>query len=289
MRSSPRLTGQAVPPAALSALAAIVLAASGLSVPASATSASATSASATSASATSASATSASATSASATSASRARGPGAKARPAASPVLEVGDSLGIDLGWGLTDELAGSQHRLVAVAVGDTGLAEPSYYDWPAQLAVDLRLYHPGTVVVFLGANDVESFYSANRFLPFGSPGWAAFYAKRVAKMMDVAISAGAKVLWVGMPPMEDPSFSSDMATLNVVYRAEALAHRPDVSYYASWRVLGGPQGQYRAVLAGPDGEQVVLRAPDGVHVTRAGGDLLAKAIVARLKRLGWL
>jgi hypothetical protein len=201
-------------------------------------------------------------------------------------VLEVGDSLGIDLGWGLSDELSGSRDRLIAAAVGDTGLAEPSYYDWPAQLTVDLHLYHPGTVVVFLGANDVESFYSANRFLPFGSPAWAAFYGRRVAEMMDEAVGAGAKVLWVGMPPMEDPNFSSDMAALNAVYRSEALAHRPDVSYYASWRVLGGPQGEYRVA---PAGEQVALRAPDGVHITRAGGDLLAKAVLTRLDRLGWL
>ena len=256
------------------ALVAIVLAGSAFSMGASTTSAATTSAALTRPFT----------TGASTTRASTAR------RPApARPVLEVGDSLGIDLGWGLTDELSGSRDRLVAVAVGDTGLAEPSYYDWPAQLAVDLRLYHPGTVVVFLGANDVESFYSANRFLPFGSPGWAALYGKRVAKMMDEAVSAGAKVLWVGMPPMEGPSFSSDMATLNAVYRTEALAHRPDVSYYASWRVLGGPQGQYRGALTGPGGEQVALRAPDGVHITRSGGDLLAKAVVTRLKRLGWL
>ena len=168
------------------------------------------------------------------------------ASPAPRPVLEVGDSLGIDLGWGLTDELSGSRHRLIAAAVGDTGLAEPSYYDWPAQLSVDLRLYHPGTVIVFLGANDVESFYSSNRFLAFGSPGWAGFYGKRVAKMMDEAVRAGAKVLWVGMPPMEDPSFSSDMATLNAVYRSEALPIDLTSATYASWRVLGGPQGQYR-------------------------------------------
>jgi peptidoglycan endopeptidase LytF len=209
--------------------------------------------------------------------------------PPARPVLEVGDSLGIDLGWGLTDELSSSRHRLIAVAVGDTGLAEPSYYDWPAQLAVDLRSYHPGTVVVFLGANDVESFYTSDRFLAFGSPGWAAFYGKRVAKMMNEAVSAGAKLLWVGMPPMEDPSFSSDMATLNAVYRAEAISHRPDVSYLASWRVLGGPQGQYKGAVTGPEGDEVALRAPDGAHITRAGGDLLAKAVVARLKRFGWL
>ncbi|MGD0809484.1 MAG: DUF459 domain-containing protein [Acidimicrobiales bacterium] len=210
------------------------------------------------------------------------------APPSAGPVLEVGDSLGIDLGWGLADELTGIKHRLIAAAVGDTGLAEPSYYDWPAQLAVELRLYHPATVVVFLGANDVEGFYTTDRFLPFGSPGWAALYGKRVAQMMDEATSTGAKVLWVGMPPMESQSFSSDMATLNAVYRTEAIAHRPDVSYLASWRLLGGPHGQYRESQTGVD-DEVALRAPDGVHITRAGGDLLAKAVIARLKRFGWL
>jgi len=209
--------------------------------------------------------------------------------PPAGPLLEVGDSLGIDLGWGLTDELSGSRHRLIDAALGDTGLAEPSYYDWPAQLSVDLRLYHPRTVIVFLGANDVESFYTSNRFLAFGSPGWAAFYGTRVAKMMEEAASAGARLLWVGMPPMESPSFSSDMAALNGVYRAEAIAHRLDASYLASWRVLGGPQGQYRGALIGPAGAVVALRAPDGVHITRAGGDLLAKDVLARLQRFGWL
>jgi hypothetical protein len=213
---------------------------------------------------------------------------GTKVPPPAGPVLEVGDSLGIDLGWGLSDELP-KNHRLIAAAVGDTGLAEPSYYDWPAQLSIDLASYHPATVVVFLGANDVESYYTSNRFLAFGTPGWAAFYGKRVAKVMDEAVAKGAKVLWVGMPPMEDAGFSSDMAQLNAVYRAESLAHRPDVSYFASWRVLGNPQGQYREVLPGTGEDAVDLRAPDGVHITRAGGDLLAKAVVARLKRLGWL
>jgi len=171
----------------LRALVAVVLAASGFAVPVATTSPSRPSASG--------------------VKASRLKVPGPKASPAAGPVLEVGDSLGIDLGWGLSDELPGSRHRLVVAAVGDTGLAEPSYYDWPAQLIVDLRLYHPATVVVFLGANDVESFYSNNRFLPFGSPGWAAYYGGRVAKMMDEAVGAGAKVLWVGMPPMEGRVF----------------------------------------------------------------------------------
>jgi hypothetical protein len=174
------------------------------------------------------------------------RAPTKAAAVPAGPLLEVGDSLGIDLGWGLSDKMAGGSRRFIGLAVGDTGLAEPSYYNWPAHLAADLRAYHPGTVVVFLGANDVEGYYAGGRFLAFGTPGWAAFYGRRVAATMEEAVAAGARLLWVGMPPMEDTSFSSDMATLNAVYMAQASAHGPDVSYLSSWTVLGGPQGQYR-------------------------------------------
>jgi hypothetical protein len=204
-------------------------------------------------------------------------------------VLEVGDSLGIDLGWGLSDELAASKHEFIGAAVGDTGLAEPWYYNWPAQLDSELHAYRPAIVIVFLGANDVESYYVDNRFLSFGSPAWARYYGLRVATMMDECAAAGAWLLWVGMPPMEDPSFSNDMAVLNAVYKFEATAHGRDVRYMSSWGALGGRDGQYEGAVPGPNGQQVVLRAPDGTHITRAGGDLLAKAVVGELARLKWL
>ena len=129
--------------------------------------------------------------------------------PRTGPVLEVGDSLGIDLGWGLQQELAGSGHEFIDAALGDTGLAEPSFYDWPRHLAAEAAEYRPGLVVVFLGANDVENLYVDGQYHPFGSRGWAATYGQRVADTMEQAITAGARVLWVGMPPMANSSFSA--------------------------------------------------------------------------------
>jgi len=210
-------------------------------------------------------------------------------QPVKGPILEVGDSLGIDLGWGLQAELAGSGHPFLGEAVGDTGLAEPSYYDWPAHLASYLAEYHPGLVVVFLGANDVENLYAGGRFDPFGGKGWRQAYGSRVASMMDEATAAGAKVLWVGMPPMAQPDFSADMATLNALYRAQATRHTPAVKFFSSWTVLGDAHGQYEQGPPGAAGEENPWRTADGVHMTTQGADHLARAIVAYLKEEGWL
>jgi hypothetical protein len=209
--------------------------------------------------------------------------------PVKGPVLEIGDSLGIDLGWGLQTELAGRGHAFLGEALGDTGLAEPWYYNWPAHLATYLTEYHPGLLIVFLGANDVENLYVGGVYDPFGSRGWVAAYGGRVATMMNEATAAKARVLWVGMPPMGDPSFSSDMATLNAVYQAQAARHGPDVAYFASWTVLGTAQGQYLQGPPGPGGDDNPWRDPDGVHITTQGADVLATAVVAHLKTKGWL
>jgi hypothetical protein len=50
-------------------------------------------------------------------------------------VLEIGDSLGIDLGDQLQSQFdATGLVTTTVAALGDTGLANLSYYDWPAQL-----------------------------------------------------------------------------------------------------------------------------------------------------------
>ncbi|HUB69275.1 MAG TPA: DUF459 domain-containing protein [Acidimicrobiales bacterium] len=203
------------------------------------------------------------------------------------PVLEVGDSLGVDLGWGLATALEGTGHAFVGAAVGDTGLAEPEYYNWPAHLASDLSSYRPGLVVVFLGANDVENLYSGGRFDPFGTKPWAAAYGQRVSDVLQEVRRAGARTLWVGMPPMGNPSFSGAMGVLNAVYQARVALEQPGATYFSSWDVLGN-QGVYEAGPPGFAGNGVVWRAPDGVHITQAGADVLAGALVHYLRVIGW-
>jgi hypothetical protein len=199
-------------------------------------------------------------------------------------IVEVGDSLGEDLGIGLTAELAGASHvHLEALAVGDSGLVQTAYYNWPAALSRDLARFHPQLVVVMLGGNDCQSFYDGPTLEEPGTASYDRVYAARVGAFMSEALAARARVLWVGLPIMQSPTFSSCMSELNRAYRAEALAH-PGALYWPSWQLFESPQGGYAEYLS-LGGHEVEVRDPDGVHIDPpAGTDLIGAAVVREIE-----
>lgn len=72
-------------------------------------------------------------------------------------IIEIEDSLGEDLGLGLQDTLTDvPEVKFAPLAIGDTGLADLAYYNWPRALAYDLAECHPAIVIVFLGGNDCQ-------------------------------------------------------------------------------------------------------------------------------------
>jgi len=200
-------------------------------------------------------------------------------------IVEVGDSLGEDLGFGLGDyEFASDPFvRVIQAAKGDTGLARPDYYNWPAELESLLHEYRPGIVIVFIGGNDAQNFIQGSQYAGFGGAIWHRLYAARVALMMSEALHGGARVVWVGMPIMQDPGFSAEMQMLNSIYQAEAARH-PGVIYFSSWSVFCNAEGQYTA-SATIGGQYVLLRDPDGVHIASGGGDLLAQDLVGPMEK----
>jgi len=203
-------------------------------------------------------------------------------------ILVIGDSIGADLGVGLGDLFGENPAiHLVTDSVGSTGLARPDYYNWPAQLEVELAEYHPGIVVVMLGGNDAQSFDVGTRYVGFGSAAWRTIYAARVATVMREATSAGARVLWAGMPIMSPSSNLSnvDMSQLNAVYQAQAATH-PGVTYFSSSSVLESSSGGYAEYLPNAEGTLVQVRDPDGIHIEVPDGtDLLARAAIVAMDK----
>ena len=208
---------------------------------------------------------------------------GAPSAAAPLQVLTVGDSLGIDFGQTLVNDLAatGVVHAVLDGHI-DTGLARPDYFDWQAELQADLARYQPQAVVVFIGANDPQNFIDGGSALAYGTPAWSDAYARRVGAFMDAATSAHARVLWVGMPPMADPTLNAKMQVLNAIYQSQASAH-PGVTYFPSWTALSGGQGGYAAFLPDASGNEVTVREPDGTHIAPAGAERLARAAIAAL------
>ena len=201
-------------------------------------------------------------------------------------VLIVGDSVGLDLGQPLVNTLAG-YGDVTTYLDGriDTGLSRPDYFNWPAELQVDLTNQQPNLVVVMIGANDPQGLVTPGGSLRFGQPGWDEAYSARVAAFIAEANAAGAHVLWVGMPPMRDPGLDAALKHLNGLVEAQVTQTRSGgASYLSSVPSLGDKQGAYVPFLPDASGAEVNVRTPDGIHLTPGGGARLAAAVAGAMQ-----
>ena len=201
-------------------------------------------------------------------------------------VLVVGDSVGLDLGQPLVSAL-GSYGDVSTYLDGrvDTGLTRPDYFNWPAELQVDLTNQQPQLVVVMIGANDPQGLVTPNGSLAFGQPGWDQAYSARVASFIAEANTAGAHVLWVGMPPMQNPGLNAELMHINALVQAQvAQVKGGGATYLSSVPSLGDANHGYAAYLPDASGAVVNVRTPDGIHLTPGGGARLAAAVVAAMQ-----
>jgi hypothetical protein len=110
-------------------------------------------------------------------------------------------------------------------------------------------------------------------------------YAGRVAAFMQLTQSGGATVLWIGMPPMQSPPLSSEMADIDVIDQREAALRTPPIHFISSWTLLGTPQGAYSPFITNAAGQVIDVRTPDGIHLTPAGGEVLSQTVLNYLRR----
>lgn len=200
-------------------------------------------------------------------------------------VLVVGDSIGLDLGQPLVNDLAAT--GVVTPTLDgrvNTGLSRPDYFDWSAELRVDLANRQPQLVVVMMGANDPQSLVGAGAGTPYGTPAWNTEYGQRAGSFMDEAIAAGAHVLWVGMPPMARSDLNSEMQVVNGIVESEIAARPVGATYLGSSSVLADSQGNFTAYLPDPSGAEVNIRTPDGTHLSPGGGEVLSRAVIQSMR-----
>jgi hypothetical protein len=97
------------------------------------------------------------------------------------------------------------------------------------------------------------------------SPAEYERWGDRVAELTRVFTDAGARVVWLQPPPRPEGTVSPTWdATVAAVSALPGVSFRPT-----------------GALVAGPDGRWTqALRDPDGVHLTRDGGDRMAADIV---------
>lgn len=197
----------------------------------------------------------------------------------------AGDSFAEWLGADLTS--FGQRSGVVSTSTDgkiSSGLANPTFFDWPTRLSQAVASNRPDVVVIILGANDLNGVSSSAGYFAPGTPGWMAEYGRRQGEIMDIVGKSGAQLYWISQPPMRDPGQNNAAHAVNESALAQ-IATRPWVHYVDSWTLFSDRNGNYAAAMTDVTGRTIILRQDDGLHLSREGTTWLASAAYTQIRR----
>ncbi|HEX8957342.1 MAG TPA: DUF459 domain-containing protein [Burkholderiaceae bacterium] len=195
-------------------------------------------------------------------------------------VLLVGDSMMQGVAPHVARALQKANIASLDLSKQSTGLAYPSYFDWPATVQKAIPDSGITVMVVLLGANDTWDIYVGGRAERFGSEKWQAVYAQRIDSMVKFAESRNVRVIWLGAPNMGREKINSGVKILNHLYQTE---NNDGLARYVSTRELlsgGDDTDVYQKHITTEDGKTVTVRTDDGIHFTRVGQEMLSNLIL---------
>ncbi len=207
-------------------------------------------------------------------------------------ILALGDSLMLDLQYGLARVL-GARDDVLLTGKGALGFGfTVPHWDWDEDVLTDYDLSvaqaRPEVIVMMIGANEFEGHVVEGEALPAGSDRWREVLAERADEAVAHWLAGGGHVYWWTTPLMRDSRFSA-VDDLNVVWEDTMGVWAPAGSVLDSMEVLGDGDGRYRDEIVNEDGSIVPLRKEHGVHFLEIGADLLAEQLEEQLVADGWL
>jgi hypothetical protein len=197
----------------------------------------------------------------------------------------IGDSIAEALVAGLEAD-PGFQSELVLrhKTVSASGLVRDDYHDWPRALAAIIA-ENPdlAALVIAVGLNDRQPLRLNGQSLEPLSEPWREAYRARIDAVIAAAQKAKLPLFWVGLPIVRAPRLSADFVSINQMVRERVTAGGE--TYIETYENFADETGAFTAT--GPDiiGDQVRLRAPDGIHFTPAGQRKLAFFVDRPLRR----
>lgn len=212
---------------------------------------------------------------------------GSAATADAAPVRVVvtGDSLIQPLDDVMVRPVKRAGGRVIKDPRPGTGLTRPLIFDWLSHARRQVRKRRPRATVMFIGGGDTEPLTSR------GGPrvaccrrAWIDAYADRVERMMRTYTNRKRRhVYWLTLPaPRQDsrrPQFLAiNYAIAQAARKAGARAHVVDTVPVLSPGNRFHRRLRYR-------GESVVVRAGDGVHLSRAGARIARDMVMRAMRR----
>jgi len=205
----------------------------------------------------------------------------------------AGDSLVITPGYSIVRAAVASP---VIQSVGGvdgrvaTGLERPDVFNWFRRIAEQVKELRPDVVVLHFGGNDDHSYMTG---LPkgvtvdgFGTASWRKEYGRRVGGVMDTIARGGGHTIWLGLPITRSPAQTQRFDLINAVVLQEAKKRPATATYVDTYTSFAGDNGGYAEYLEDRRGRRVKVRAGDGVHFERAGGEMIARMVLKRLNEM---
>jgi hypothetical protein len=198
-------------------------------------------------------------------------------------VLATGDSTMQGLDSFLAEDLVRVARVRSQIRVA-TGISKPISPSWVEFARRQSRRVRPRVTVVSLGAVDNFSMLTpAHRQVDCCGLPWTAEYARRVKSMMlSYTRRARGRVAWLALPAPRDRRLAVMTAAINLATRY-AAATVPG-AFRVRLDSVFSPGGRYRSTLR-LNGRTVRVRSPDGIHLTVAGTEVAAHAVVRALRR----
>ena len=200
-------------------------------------------------------------------------------------ILVVGDFFASGLADGLTTALAQVPNlKVVNKSKGLSGFVRTDIVDWSVDLQPLVDEHKPSYIVAMLGSNDRQQIRLDGQRLKKQTPEWTAAYTERVNNLGKALKDTGINYAWVGLPPVRFKSMTKDFLAFNEIYRKADTGRRGQ--FFDVWDGFSDADGNYSR--SGPDinGQIVLLRAKDGINLTRAGKRRLSYYVEGTIQRL---
>jgi uncharacterized protein len=196
-------------------------------------------------------------------------------------VLVIGDSLANSVGKRL-DPLMNSYPDMTCRVEGviSSNLIRLDYYDWltkgPAFVGEDA----PDAVLIFLGANTMQSFYLDGAIAPLFSEKWKTIYKERATALLTSLKELGTDVYWMHLPPMQKESYHRNITILDGLI--DDVCREKDVERLSYTALITDESGCYVSDKVVGD-KQILIRS-DGIHFTLDGASYISDYLIGLLR-----
>jgi S-formylglutathione hydrolase FrmB len=201
----------------------------------------------------------------------------AASQPSYQTILLTGDSMMLEgLGPPLQKLLAKIEGLTVSRAGKyATGLCRLDAFDWFSYFETLLESKKPDLTIISLGANDTQDIVENGQRHLVTTDSWRQLYGQRVSELLKIAEDKKVAVFWIGLPIMGREPYNARAAVINEV-AADSCQKAPNCQFFDTWEILA-EKGRY-ATFIKIDNNTKRVRAKDLIHLTEAGGKIVAEA-----------